>query len=68
MNIGDVVTVKTFKAEFSNDIAHGNLTYKAEKGKVFVLLLLGQEDISLDGEKLNCEEALNSIGWTSKNG
>ena len=62
MRPGQLVRLTTFKHNASPAFRVG---FKAPKGKVFVLALLGMED--KDGTKpLNIEDAMEMMGWTRK--
>lgn len=58
--VGDVVPLKSMRVTIHD--GHGWLDYKLPKGKQFVLLLLGTEDVS-GPDKLDAAEKLNEMGW-----
>lgn len=66
MNVGDVVTTKSIKVLFDNDLAKGHLGYKADKGKVLVFMFMGTEDEAPDGHKINGDELFDLMGWEKK--
>lgn len=66
MYVGDVITTKSIKVLFDNDIAKGSLNYKADKNKVFVFMFMGTEDEAPDGHKINGDEVFDVLGWKKK--
>lgn len=64
LQYGSVLPMKSMKIVIQD--GQGHLEYKAPKGKQFVLLLMGVEDINSEN-KINADEFLKSMGWEFKN-
>jgi len=64
MEIGDIVRTTAFNDHFNNSETKGYISYKAPKGKMFVLMLLGMEPGENGTEHLDPEKILNEMGWT----
>jgi hypothetical protein len=60
---GDVVQMTSMTVRPNED---SSFTFRAPRGKQFVLLLLGVEDKKDAGQKLDCIEVIEQMGWTNK--
>lgn len=64
---GSVIRMTSFKDHFVGDTASGWMDYKAQKGKVAVFMLLGDEN--KDGsEPLDCVKRMHELGWMTQKG
>lgn len=65
INKGQVLRLRNFR-HYGIGPKPPQLAFTADKGKVFVVMLLGVEDLNEGGVELDCEEALNELGWVKE--
>lgn len=61
IQIGDVVNMKSIKAEFRDERSQVSMSFSAGRGNEFVLLLLGRQSIT--GTPVDPAKVLESLGW-----
>lgn len=60
MKVGDVIRTRNVRSYFGNPEIRGHAEFKAPKGEMFVLLLLGTES---KDKPLDPDARLEELGW-----